>query len=290
MNRRLKLAVPTGSLQDSVLSILRDAGYEMKIQERSYRPETNDSELWVKMLRPQEIPSLVGEGVYDVGISGKDWITETEAKVENLLDLHVGRYSIVLAVSEDSPVRSPEDLRGVEGLRISTEYVRMTKAYLKKLHITKAAVHFSWGATEAKPPEEADAIVDGFETGATLAQNRLRVVDRVLDSSAWFFANTSSLKNQWKKRKIEGMKIMLSGALLARGKVLLKLNVPADKLGEIADLVPAMEKPTISKLYGEDWYALETVADERELTKLIPKLKEAGAKDIIEYDLKKVIP
>lgn len=290
MTDRLKLAVPTGSLQESVVSLLRDSGYVLKLEPRSYRPETNDPELWVKMLRPQEIPTLVADGVYDAGISGEDWVMETGAKVKKVLDLQVGRFSIVLAVSEDSPVRVPEDLRKLSKARLSTEYVSITKSYLRRLGVQGASIHFSWGATEAKPPEEADAIVDGFETGATLTQNRLRIVDRVLDSSAWLLANPDSVKDAWKGRKIEGLKIMLGGALLARGKVLLKLNVPAAKLDEIARLVPAMERPTISKLYGEDWYALETVANESELVKLVPRLKEAGAKDIIEYDLKKVIP
>jgi len=290
LNGRVKLAIPTGSLQEAVLSIFRDAGYEMNLQPRSYRPQTNDDEIWVKMLRPQEIPLLVEEGVYDVGVSGMDWVVESGAKVERLLDLQVGRFSIVLAVNEDSPAKTPADLAKLKDVRISTEYVRLTKSFLRKLGISNANVHFSWGATEAKPPEEADAIVDGFETGATLAQNRLRVVGKVMDSSAWFFANPRSLKDAWKKRKIDGMKIMLSGAIMARGKVLLKLNVPAGKLDEIARMVPAMEKPTISKLYGEDWYALETVAGKKDLVQLIPRLKEAGAKDIIEYDLKKVIP
>ncbi len=290
MTQRLKLAVPTGSLQESVCSLLHDSGYELRLEPRSYRPDTNDPELWVKMLRPQEIPTLVADGVYDAGISGQDWVMETAAKVERVLDLEVGCFSIVLAVSEDSPVNAPEDLRKLSKLRISTEYVSMTRSYLKRLGVEGASIHFSWGATEAKPPEEADAIVDGFETGATLTQNRLRIVDRVLDSSAWLLANPDSMKDEWKARKIEGLKIMLSGALLARGKVLLKLNVPAEKLDEIARLVPAMERPTISKLYGEDWYALETVANEREIVQLVPRLKEAGAKDIIEYDLKKVIP
>ncbi len=290
MNGRVKLAIPTGSLQEAVLSTFRDAGYEMNLQPRSYRPQTNDEELWVKMLRPQEIPLLVEEGVYDVGVSGMDWVVESGAKVERILDLQVGRFSIVLAVNEDSPVRALADLQNIENLRISTEYVQLTKSFLRKLRIRKASVHFSWGATEAKPPEEADAIVDGFETGATLAQNRLRVVGSVMDSSAWFLANRSALRDPWKKRKIDGMRIMLSGAIAARDKVLLKMNVPARKLDEIARMVPAMEKPTISRLYGEDWYALETVAGKRELVQLIPRLKEAGAKDIIEYDLRKVIP
>jgi len=290
LNGRVKLAIPTGSLQEAVLSTFRDAGYEMNLQPRSYRPQTNDEELWVKMLRPQEIPLLVEEGVYDVGVSGMDWVVESGAKVERILDLQVGRFSIVLAVNEDSPVRALADLQNIENLRISTEYVQLTKSFLRKLRIRKASVHFSWGATEAKPPEEADAIVDGFETGATLAQNRLRVVGSVMDSSAWFLANRSALRDPWKKRKIDGMRIMLSGAIAARDKVLLKMNVPARKLDEIARMVPAMEKPTISRLYGEDWYALETVAGKRELVQLIPRLKEAGAKDIIEYDLRKVIP
>jgi ATP phosphoribosyltransferase len=262
----------------------------MKVEPRSYRPEVEDPEIWVKMLRPQEIPSLVDEGVYDAGISGMDWIVETGADVKKLLDLEIGRFSIVLAVSEDSAVIAPSDLKGMEKPRVSTEYLQIAKSYLEKHGVTGATIHFSWGATEAKPPEEADAIVDGFETGATLSGNRLRVVDKVLDSSAWLLANPASLADPWKSRKIEGMQIMLSGAILARGKVLLKLNVPADKLDQIAGLVPAMEKPTISKLYGEEWYALETVANEKDLTQLIPRLKEAGAKDIIEYDLKKVIP
>ncbi len=290
MSRQVKFAIPTGSLQGSVLSLLRDAGYDIDLQPRSYRPQINDGELWVKMLRPQEIPSLVQDGIYDVGISGKDWMLETGASIEELLDLGVGKFSIVFAVHESSPIRGPGDLAKARDLRVSTEYVHLTKAYLQELGAKGATVHFSWGATEAKPPEEADAIVDGFETGATLAQNRLRVVGEVLGSSARFFASRSALKDAWKRRKIEGMRIMLSGAILARGKVLLKMNVPSGKLDQIAGMVPAMERPTISKLYGEDWYALETVAEKRGLVQLIPKLKEAGAKDIIEYDLKKVIP
>ncbi len=290
MSKRLKMAIPTGSLQEDVMDLLRHAGYELDVKSRSYRPETNDDELWIKMLRPQEIPSLVADGVYDLGISGMDWITETEADVERLLDLKIGGFTIVLAASDDSEIRSIEDLKGLNPARISTEYVRLASSYLAEKGIQNPVVHFSWGATEAKPPEEADAIVDGFETGTTLAQNRLVVLDNVMDSSAWLLANRDSLTDRWKKRKIEGIRIMLSGAIRARGKVLLKLNVPADKLEAIANIVPAMEKPTISKLYGEDWYALETVAEEKDLIQLIPRLKMAGAKDIIEYDLKKVIP
>lgn len=286
----LKLAIPTGSLQKSVLTLLEDAGYELKVEPRSYRPEINDPETWVKMLRPQEIPSLVEEGVYDLGISGRDWVIETGANVEQVLDLEIGQFSIVLAVADDSRIRVPGDLAKAKSPRISTEYVGITRSYLNDLGVTGASVHFSWGATEAKPPEEADAIVDGFETGATLTGNRLTVIDKIMDSSALLISNPAAMKDGWKARKIEGMKIMIGGALLARGKVLLKLNVPTERLDDIAGIVPAMERPTISKLYGEDWYALETVVDGRDLINLIPRLKEAGAKDIIEYDLKKVIP
>ncbi len=290
MNRILKLAVPTGSLQESVTSLLRDAGYQMELEPRSYRPKIGDPEIWVKMLRPQEIPNLVADGIYDVGISGQDWVIETGARVVKVLDLEVGRFKLVLAVAADSPVKRPEDLSRIDKPRISTEYVSIARSYLENHGVTNASIHFSWGATEAKPPEEADAIIDGFATGETLLRNNLRVVDEILDSSAGLFANEDSMKDDWKRAKIEGMKIMLSGALMARKKVLLKLNVPAQRLDEIAGMVPAMEKPTISKLYGQEWYALETVAPKNELVRLIPELKRRGAKDIIVYDLKKVIP
>ncbi len=290
MKNRLKMAIPTGSLQKDVLDLLRAAGYEMELQERSYRPDTNDDELWVKMLRPQEIPSLIDRGVYDLGISGMDWIMETGSDVERIIDLGIGGFTIVLAVSEESDMFKVEDLKNLDPARVSTEYVSLAKSYLDEQDITRASIHFSWGATEAKPPEDADAIIDGFQTGTTLEQNRLRILDDVLDSSAWLFANKEALKDDWKKQKIEGVRIMIAGAILAKGKVLIKLNVPAHKLKEIADLVPAMEQPTISELYGEEWYALETVVDEKDLVQLIPRMKMAGAKDIIEYDLKKVIP
>lgn len=288
---KLKLGLPAGSLQNSTLEIFKKAGYNITLTERSYFPYIDDEEIECILIRAQEIPDYVQEGVMDVGLTGKDWITETGADVLEVAELVFAKTGLrpvrlVLAVPQNSGINTISDL---EGKKIATELVETTRHYLKEKGIT-ATIVFSWGATEVKPPILADAIAELTETGRSLRANNLRILETVLVSTPRLVANRRSWEDPWKRKKIENMVMLLEGALLAEQKVALKMNVSADNLSGVIELLPALRKPTISNLFQEEWYAVETVADEKEVKELICRLKEAGAEGIFEYPLNKIIP
>lgn len=287
---KLRLGLPKGSLQEATFGLFERAGYRFRLSSRSYFPSTDDEEIEAMLVRAQEIARYVAEGVFDAGLTGKDWIVETGADVHEVLDLCYSKQSLrpcrwVLAVPESSNVQSVRDL---EGKKIATEVVNLTQAYLAR-HGVRAEVEFSWGATEVKTPDLVDAIVEVTETGASLAANKLRIVDEVLVTTPRLIANKSSWQDEWKRRKIENIALLLQGALNAEGRVGLKLNCPRDRVPEILAILPALRRPTISCLAEEDWVALETILQEAEVRSMIPQLKRAGASGIIEYPLNKVI-
>jgi len=286
----LKLGLPKGSLQESTFSLFKKAGYGFSVSSRSYFPSTDDKELEAMLVRAQEIARYVEEGIFDAGLTGKDWILENDADVHEVMDLCYSKQSMrpcrwILAVPEDSPIKSVKDL---EGKHIATEAVKMTQSYLEKNGV-QAEVEFSWGATEVKTPDLVDAIVEITETGSSLRANKLRIVDELLVTTPRLIANRSSWEDPWKRRKIENMALLLEGALNAEGRVGLKLNCPREGLDKVLGILPSMKNPTISRLSDDEWVAVETILLETEVRSIIPELKDAGARDIIEYPLNKVI-
>lgn len=287
---KLRLGLPKGSLQEATFALFERAGYKFRVSSRSYFPTTDDEELEAMLVRAQEIARYVQDGVFDAGLTGKDWILETGADVHEVLDLCYSKQTLrpcrwVLAVPEDSSIRSVKDL---EGKKIATEVVRLTEAYLAR-HGVRAEVEFSWGATEVKTPYLVDAIVEVTETGSSLAANKLRIVDEVLATTPRLIANKKSWEDSWKRQKIESLAVLLEGALNAEGRVGLKLNCPRERVPDIVAILPALRRPTISSLAEEGWVALETILQESEVRTIIPQLKRAGASGIIEYPLNKVI-
>lgn len=286
----LRLALPKGSLQDATLKLLSHAGYHFSVSQRSYFPSIDDEEIEAMLIRAQEIGKYVETGVFDAGFTGRDWILETGAKVAEVSDLVYAKQSLrpvrwVLAVPQSSNIHTVKDL---EGKRIATEVVSLTKKYLRK-HGVKADVEFSWGATEVKAPELVDAIVEVTETGSSLRANKLRIVDVLLESTTKFVANKKSVKNKWKREKINKISMLIMGAIQAEGKVGIKLNVRQKDLEKIVASLPAMKNPTIAPLYDGKWAAVEVIVSEHDVRELIPVLKGMGASDIIEYPLNKVI-
>jgi len=288
---RLRLGLPKGSLQQATFDMLARAGYQVSLSSRSYYPTLDDPEIEPALMRAQEIPRYVGTGALDAGLSGLDWILENEADVVQVCDLVYSKATRaparwVLAVAQDSSTQSPTDLAGK---RIATELVNVTRKYLAQRGV-QAEVEFSWGATEVKVPELADAIVELTETGASLLANNLRILDTVLETNAKLIANRDSWQDAWKRQKIETLSMLLQGALLGQEKVGLKMNVARLHLDKVLSLLPALRQPTISPLTNPDWVAVETVLDERTARDLIPELRRAGAEGIVEYPLNKVIP
>jgi len=293
--QRLKLGLPKGSLQEATVRLFERAGFKVVISERSYRPSIDDPELEPMLLRAQEMSRYVEQGVLDCGITGNDWVLENHSRVERVAELvyakrtrHPVRW--VLAVPEASAIHSLKDLHGK---RLATELVNVTKAYLDQ-HGVVADVEFSWGATEGKIHAGlVDAIVELTETGQTLIANGLRILETVCESTTQLIANTAAMADPWKRRKIDDLKTLLAGAVEAEGKVGLKLNVSEAQLQSVMNALPAMKRPTVSKLWSRDvrdpWWAVEVIIEERQVKALIPKLKAAGAQDIIEYPLNKVI-
>ena len=287
---KLKMGLPKGSLQESTLTMFKKAGYEIRAGERSYKPSINDEEIEPILIRAQEMSRYVESGVLDVGLTGKDWILENGSDVVEVSDLVYAKQGLrpvrwVIAVPNDSPIKSVKDL---QGKKIATEVVNITKNYLKE-HGVSAHVEFSWGATEIKVPDLVDAIVELTETGSSLRAHNLRIVETVAQSTTRLIANRKSWTDPWKKQKIENIALLLKGALAAEEKVGVKMNVPTDKLESIIAHLPALRQPTISKLSQEGWIAVETIVDEKIIRDLIPKLKSSGAEGIIEYPLNKVI-
>ncbi|MDY6827442.1 MAG: ATP phosphoribosyltransferase [Bacillota bacterium] len=288
---KLKLGLPAGSLQNTTLEIFKKAGYNIQIGERSYYPYIDDEEIDCILMRAQEIPKYVEDQVLDVGLTGKDWITETGADVQELADLNYSKRGLrpvrlVLAVPQDSPITKVEDL---DGKRIATELVETTRKYMQEKGL-KASVSFSWGATEVKPPLLADAIAELTETGRSLKANYLRIIETILVSTPRVIMNHKSFEDPWKKKKVERMVTLLRGALMAEQKVMLKMNVHSDNLEKVLNLLPALRKPTISNLCDDDWVAVESVVDERKVRTLICELQDAGAEGILEFPMNKIIP
>lgn len=286
----LKIGLPKGSLQDTTFKLFKNAGYSIKLLERSYVPAIDDPELEGLVIRAQEMARYVEDGILDVGITGLDWVMEQDAKVTELVRLRYGKVGFrgvkwVVAVPKDSPIKKVEDLKGK---KIATELVGFTKRYLKKRGID-AQIEFSWGATEVKPPLLADAIVEVTETGASLRANNLRIIETILESETVLIANKAALKDEWKKRKMENIIILLKGALIAEEKVGLKMNIPRKKLDRVTKILPSLHTPTVSALADEGWVAIEVILDEKVVRDIIPDLKRAGAQGIVEYPLNKVI-
>lgn len=287
---KLKLGLPKGSLQESTLQLMSKAGFNFSVSNRSYFPSVDDEELEAMLIRAQEIARYVEDGVFDAGLTGYDWIVENGVDVVSVCDLIYSKQSMrkvrwVLAVHENSPVKSVKDL---EGKRIATEVVGITKEYLKKQGV-HATVEFSWGATEVKTPDLVDAIVEVTETGGSLRANKLRIVDTVLESNTKLIANKQSWNDPWKKTKIENLAMLLQGAINAGNRVGLKMNLRKTDLEKITSLIPALRKPTVSQLSDPEWVAIETIIEEKIVRAIIPELKRAGAEGIIEYPLNKVI-
>lgn len=287
---KLKLGLPKGSLQESTLRLFAKAGYQITVSSRSYMPAINDSEIECLMFRAQEIARYVERGVLDCGLTGKDWIMENDAEVEEVEDLMYSKataqaFRWVVAVPENSEIRTVKDL---QGKRIATELVSATRRYLAR-HGVSAEVEYSWGATEIKAPQLVDAIVEGTETGSSLRAHSLRIVDTVVESTTKLIANRDAWGDRWKRDKIEVLAMLLKGALEAESKVGLKMNVPKERLREVTSLLPALHAPTISNQTDCDWVAIEVIIDEEVVRDIIPRLRRAGAQGIIEYPLNKVI-
>jgi ATP phosphoribosyltransferase len=289
--RTLKFAIPKGSLEAPTVELLAKAGYEVYLSSRGLRPASNDPELDLYLIRAQEIGRYVDQGFLDCGITGYDWAYENGADLVDLGELAYSRATArptrwVLVVPEDSPIRKPEDL---EGKRIATEGVGITQRYLAEKGIN-AEVEFSWGATEVKVPDLVDAIVDVTETGSSIRANNLRIVDTLLTSFPHFYASKAAAADPWKRDKMDRIAMLLKAALLARGKVGLKMNLPKDKLDIITEKLPSLRRPTISQLTDENWIAVETIIDETIVRDIIPELIALGAEGIIEYPLNKIVP
>jgi ATP phosphoribosyltransferase len=289
-NPVLKLGVPAGSLQEATAELFRKAGYKITYASRSYYPHIDDPEVQCTLIRAQEMPRYVQDGSLDCGLTGYDWILENDAKVKEVAELVFSKVSRrpvrwVLAVPEDSPVRSVKDL---QGKRIATEVVNLAKRWLAQ-HGVEALVEFSWGATEVKPPKLADAIIEVTETGSSLRANNLRIVCDLLQSTTRFIANEQAYQDSWKRRKIDDMVLMLQGAMAAEGKVGLMMNVRAANLAAVIKILPALQNPTISSLSDKEWVAVNTIIDENTVRHIVPQLKAAGARGIVEYPLSKII-
>lgn len=291
MTTRLKLGIPKGSLETATKELFAQAGWNINTKSRNYFPSIDDPEITCSLVRSQEMGSYITNGVLDAGLTGQDWLAETDADVEIISHLVYSKASDqpcrwVLVVKNDSHIQSIEDLRGK---RISTELVNFTKRYLQERNID-ATVEFSWGTTEAKVVEGlADAAVEITETGSTIKAHGLRIVCDLMETHTVFIANRAALENPWKKRKIGQIALLLESALMAREKVLLKMNVPGDRIDQLVKLLPSLHAPTINELYDDNWLAVETVISKKEVRKIIPTLKAAGAEGILEFELRKMV-
>jgi ATP phosphoribosyltransferase len=286
----LKLGLPAGSLQEATADLFRKAGYKITYASRSYYPAIDDPEIHCTLIRAQEMARYVQDGSLDCGLTGHDWILENDAKVVELAELVFSKVSRrpvrwVLAVPNDSPVQGPKDL---QGKRIATEVVGLTRRWLAK-HGVEAQVEFSWGATEVKPPKLADAIVEVTETGSSLRANNLRIVAELLQSTPRFITTERAYADPWKKQKMDDLILMLKGAMAAEDKVGLMMNARRANLPAVLKILPALQNPTVSSLSDPDWVAVNTIIDEDTVRHIVPQLKQAGARGIVEYPLSKII-
>ncbi|MBN2422185.1 ATP phosphoribosyltransferase [Candidatus Woesearchaeota archaeon] len=290
MDKILKLGLPKGSLQESTFRMFNKAGFKIKNGSRSYYPKIDDPEIECILIRAQEMSRYVEQGVLDAGITGKDWILENNSDVIEIADLVYAKQGLnkvrwVLAVSNDSDIKTVKDL---EGKRIATEAVNITKAYLKKNNVN-AKVEFSWGATEVKAPRLVDAIVEITETGSSIRANNLKIIDKVMQSTTKLIMNKDSYNDKKKKKKVEEIALLLKAAITAEEKVGLMMNVKKSDLENVIKALPALQKPTIAELSDKNWVDVIAIVDEKSVRKLIPKLKQAGACGIVEFPLNKVI-
>ena len=286
----LKLGIPKGSLEEATVKLFARAGYNIRIKSRSYFPSIDDDEIECMLIRAQEIARYVADGVLDAGLTGKDWIMENRADVEEIAPLVYSKVSArpvrwVLAVPNDSSIKTVKDL---QGKRIATEVINLTTDWLKGHGVT-ASVEFSWGATEVKAPKLVDAIVEVTETGSSLKANNLRIVDTLMESTTRFIMNKTANQDAWKRNKVNRLVMMLQGAMAANGKVGIMLNAPKDKLDEITKIFPSDKKPTVSELNDPKWVAINVILEEKLVRDFLPDLKKAGAEDIGEYPLNKII-
>ncbi len=289
-DKLIKLGIPAGSLQDATAELFKKAGYTIKFSSRSYYPEIDDPEIECMLIRAQEMARYVEQGVLDAGITGYDWVLENNAQVHEVCELMFSKVSRrpvrwVLCVPNDSPVQTVKDL---QGKRIATEVVGLTRNYLARHGVT-AQVEFSWGATEVKPPKLADAIVEVTETGSSLRANNLRIVDEVLQSTTRLIANNAAWNIPSKREKLENISLMLKSCLAAEGKVGLLMNVRRVDLASILQQLPALQKPTVASLSDPDWVDVNTIVDESYVRMIVPRLKAAGATGIVEYPINKII-
>ena len=288
---KLKLGIPKGSLEDATINLFAKSGWKIRQNSRNYFPDINDPDISVSLARAQEIPRYVGEGVMDVGLSGRDWILENEADVVVVDDLVYSKVSSrkarwVLAVAGNSPYQKVSDL---QGCRIATEIMGVSKKFFADAGVD-VKVEYSWGATEAKVVEGlADAIIEVTETGSTIDAHGLRIIATVMETNTQLIANKEAWAIPWKRKKIEQINLLLQGALRAESLVGLKMNVPSAKLDKVLEIVPSLNYPTVASLQNPDWVALEIVVDVNTVRDLIPSLKDSGAEGIIEYALNKVI-
>jgi ATP phosphoribosyltransferase len=287
---KLKIGIPKGSLEHATVELFRKAGFAITTASRSYYPAIDDPEIECMLIRAQEMARYVQDGVLDAGLTGRDWVEENEADVETVADLiyakqSFGRVRWVLAAPESSPYHKVEDL---QGKIIATELVSTTKRYLAAKGV-KARVEFSWGATEVKPPELADAIVEVTETGSSLRANKLRILETVLESNTQLIANKEAWADVWRRKKLQDIKLLLEGAMNALGKVGLMLNVRKEDLQTVLAVLPALKNPTIGQLSDDTWLAVNTILEEATVRSIIPRLKEAGAQGIVEYPLNKIV-
>lgn len=288
--KKLKLGIPKGSLQDATIALFQRAGWQIFANGRSYFPGIDDAQIECMLVRAQEMARYVEHGALDAGLTGNDWVLENQHDVEYVTSLTYSKQSRqkvkwVLAVPEDSPFQKPEDLAGKI---IATELVEFTKRYFASKNIP-VKVEFSWGATEVKPPTLADAIVEVTETGNSLRANRLRIIETLMESETQLIANKDAWKDPWKQAKVNNIALMLNAAIAAQGRVGLMLNARKANLREVLDVLPALNSPTVSQLSDAEWVALNTILDETEVREVIPKLKAAGATGIVEYPLSKVV-
>jgi ATP phosphoribosyltransferase len=290
MAKKLMLGLPKGSLQEATFKMLRKAGFAIEVDERSYFPTIDDDQIECILIRAQEVARYVEDGTLDAGITGKDWVLENRADVQEIADLVYAKQGLrpvrwVLAVPQTSKIKSVKDLKGK---KIATEAVNLAKDYLAKKDV-EAEVEFSWGATEVKPPRLADAIVELIETGVSLRAQNLRIVDTLLESTPRLIMNKDSYKDGWKRKKVQDFALLLKGAIAAEQKVGLMMNCRKRDLPEVLKVLPALYKPTVADLSDRDWVDITTVIDEKSVRDLIPRLKEAGAQGIVEYPLNKII-
>ncbi len=286
----LRLAIPNGNLQNATVELFNKAGYKITVDGRSYYPQVADPELECMLVRPQEQPRYIQDGLLDCGVTGYDWIRETDSKVVEVLEMVYSKVSRrptrwVLVVPEESPI---QDVRDLEGKRIATELVRLTSEFLEQRGVS-ARVEYSYGATEVKPRRFTDAIVDATETGSSLRANKLRIIDTVIESTPRLVASPQAMADPWKRQKIEDIALMLKGAVAAEGKVWLAMNVRREDLPAVLEILPALDKPTISSLSDAEWVDVTTIVDEDVVHRIAPRLKQAGARGIVEYPLNKII-